>query len=134
MDTKYFYVFWRPVMAIHRAAELNDPRMTADPNWTPLRPTPQHPDYTSQHAVVAAASAETLESFFGKAVNFCLLTGTAINGPRCFSSFDDAAHETALSRIWLGYHTRTAVTMGLIQGRQVAHFILTHALGSLHLN
>jgi hypothetical protein len=42
-DTKYAYMFWRPIEAIHRANTAGNPLLTADSNWTPLLPTPPFP-------------------------------------------------------------------------------------------
>ena len=44
--------------------------------------------------------------------------------PRAFASFDDAAEEAALSRIYGGIHYRSAVELGIEQGRCVGETIL----------
>ena len=42
-DAKYHYVFWRPVTAIPLADTDGNPATAADPRWTPLLVTPNHP-------------------------------------------------------------------------------------------
>ena len=49
-DAKYTYAFWRPIMAIRRAAEDGNPFTRLDPTWSPLAPTPPHPEYPGAHA------------------------------------------------------------------------------------
>src|SRR5207253_7258932 len=64
-DAKYTYNFWRPVTAIRAAATDGNPETEADPNWLPevgnTTPDPSHP---GAHAVISAAGAEVLTSFF----------------------------------------------------------------------
>ena len=46
-DAKYAYNFWRPVTAIRAADTDGNPDTVADPTWTPLLATPNHPSYVS---------------------------------------------------------------------------------------
>src|SRR6266436_6023209 len=46
-DSKYTYRFWRPVTAIPLADTDGNDETEADAAWTPLRPTPLHPEYPS---------------------------------------------------------------------------------------
>jgi membrane-associated phospholipid phosphatase len=131
-DTKYAYNFWRPIAAIRGAATDGNDATVADPAWDSLLPlVAAHPEYTSQHAVIAAAAATVLTRFFGDHTTFTMSTGSAeANGvaPRTFHSFFEAAEENAASRVWLGWHFPMSVHMGTIQGRQVATFALNHIL------
>ena len=64
-DAKYTYNFWRPVTAIRDADANNNPETTADPNWLPeVGKTAPDPSYPRAHAVISAAGAEVLISFF----------------------------------------------------------------------
>src|ERR1700756_5147663 len=66
-DAKYTYNFWRPVTAIRAAATDGNPDTDADPNWLPeVTNTTPDPSYPGAHAVIAAAGAEVLISFFHK--------------------------------------------------------------------
>jgi membrane-associated phospholipid phosphatase len=131
-DTKYAYNFWRPIAAIRGAAEDGNDATSPDPAWDSLLPlVAAHPEYTSQHAVIAAAAATVLASFFGDRTTFTLSTGSGdANGvvPRTYRSFSAAAEENAASRVWLGWHFPISVHIGTIQGRLVAGFVLGHIL------
>jgi hypothetical protein len=65
-DAKYTYNFWRPVTAIHAAAADDNPETLADPSWLPeAGKTAPDPSYPGAHAVISAAAAEVLLTFFG---------------------------------------------------------------------
>ena len=129
-DTKYFYNSWRPITAIREADSDGNDATVADPTWTPLVATAAHPDYVSQHTAYAACAAEILASFFGTDdISFSFTTSTAPGGVvRSYESFSQAADECGEARIWIGYHTRTAVIHGRNQGRQVGHYVFHHIL------
>jgi membrane-associated phospholipid phosphatase len=122
-DSKYTYRFWRPVTAI-RAADTDDNDATdADPAWTPLRPTPLHPEYPSAHSAVSTAAARILTSFFGRDIPFSTSTSTCPAGVvRSYDSFQAMADEIGESRIYIGFHYRSAVRDGTHLGRQVGHW------------
>jgi len=115
-DAKYTYHFWRPVTAI---------RADADPNWTPLAPTAQDPSYPGAHAVISAAAANVLGSFFGSDGFHFSAQSTALPGvERSFPSFSGAANEASLSRIYAGQHFRTDEVAGQQLGSQVSTYVL----------
>ena len=64
-DAKYVYDFWRQITAIREADTDGNPDTVADPNWTPLVTTPNHPSYPSGHATFSGAAATVLAAFFG---------------------------------------------------------------------
>ena len=128
-DSKYEFNAWRPFTAVRAAEADGNPRTVADPNWTPLRPTPPHPDYASAHAAACAASFGVLERTLGPDVQFTMETATAPPGmpTRTFSSFRAAAAECADSRVRLGWHFRYATDAGLVLGQKVAaHLLASH--------
>jgi hypothetical protein len=74
---KYRDAFWRPIVAIRRAAEDGNPGTTADPTWSPLGAprsnplptehvnfTPPFPAYTSGHATFAGAAFKIMADFY----------------------------------------------------------------------
>ena len=65
LDAKYTYLAWRPAYAIPRGDTDGNPRTVADPGWTPLLPTPAHPEYPSAHGCVTFAETEVFERFLG---------------------------------------------------------------------
>jgi hypothetical protein len=64
-DSKYTYLRWRPITAIRNAGIDGNPATTADPNWTPLVTTPNHPEYPSQHGCVTNALAQVIAHALG---------------------------------------------------------------------
>ena len=129
-DTKYSYMFWRPVEAIHRANTADNPLLTADPNWTPLLPTPPFPEYTSGHTTNAGASTGVLLAFFGDGYNPFSLTDNKANPPitRSFNSIGQAMDELIHARVWVGFHYRNSDIVGKRVGRQISRFALSHFL------
>ena len=122
-DSKYTYRFWRPVTAIRAADTDGNAATDADPGWTPLRPTPLHPEYPSAHASVSGAAAKILTGFFGKDVPFSTTTSTCPAGVvRSYDSFQAMADEIDDSRIYIGFHFRSSVRHGANLGRQVGHW------------
>jgi hypothetical protein len=128
-DSKFFYGFWRPVTAI-RAGDTDGRADTdADPAWTPLATTPNHPEYPAGHPVLSAAAAETLQSFFGTDdVEFIVDSNVAglLNPVRVFYRFSDAVAESQRARVYGGMHYPNSSHYGAILGRQVGRFLTQH--------
>ncbi len=61
-EAKYHYVFWRPITAIPLADTDGNAETVADPGWTPLLVTPNHPEYPSGHSTVSSAAVAVLEA------------------------------------------------------------------------
>jgi hypothetical protein len=122
-DAKYHYWFWRPYQAIPRADTDGNPATVADPTWTPLRPTPNHPEYPSAHASHSTAVAAALRAFFGTDnVSFSLdsrVTGTT----REYERFHDAVKEVNRARVLAGFHFRNSDQEGSSVGRNVARYV-----------
>jgi hypothetical protein len=96
-----------------------------DEDWVPLLQTPPFPEYTSGHSVISAASAVTLTHLFGD--NFAFTDSTEIEfglTARSFKSFNEAADEAAISRMYGGIHYRPAVVHGITEGRALGAYIL----------
>ncbi len=96
-----------------------------DDNWKPVLQTPPFPEYTSGHSVVSGAAAITLTDIYGD--NFAFDDDTEIRyglPVRSFNSFNEAADEAAISRMYGGIHYRTAVEIGVKQGRDLGKFVL----------
>lgn len=127
-DSKYTYNFWRPENAIHGAATTGNPSLIADPTWNPLMPTAQHPDYPSAHTAIGTAGSAVLAAALRTdAMSFSFTTRTAPKSvTRSFTSLSQAAHEEGLSRIWVGYHFRSAVNQGWVLGQNVAGWTVSH--------
>jgi hypothetical protein len=95
-----------------------------DPKWKPILQTPPFPEYSSGHSVVSNAASKALTSIFGDNFEFVDNTEVEFNLPeRSFSSFNDAAQEAALSRLYGGIHYRSAIVEGASQGENVGDYI-----------
>ena len=96
-----------------------------DDSWEPVLQTPPFPEYTSGHSVVSGAAGTTLTSIFGDNFAFDDDTEVAFGLPvRSFTSFNEAADEAAISRMYGGIHYRAAVEIGVSQGRNLGTFIV----------
>ena len=96
-----------------------------DEDWLPVLQTPPFPEYTSGHSVVSGAAATALTDIFGEDFAFDDDTEVAYGLPvRSFTSFNQAADEAAISRMYGGIHYRAAVEVGVKQGRDLGTFLL----------
>jgi hypothetical protein len=131
-DAKYTYNFWRPVTAIRAAATDDNPETLADPGWLPeVGKTAPDPSYPGAHAVISAAAAEVLRSFFGRDhFDFDVTSEVLPGAVRSFPSFSAAAEEATLSRIFSGQHFRFDLTTGNRLGREVADSVIDNLLGA----
>jgi hypothetical protein len=118
-QTKYTYTLLRPVTYI---------QAVIDPTWLPLLVTPSFPSYTSGHAVQSGAAARVLTDMFGVvAFTDTLFLDHALvppQAPRTFTSFDEAAEEAAISRLYAGIHYSFDTNQGLAQGTCIGDVIV----------
>jgi PAP2 superfamily protein len=133
-DAKYTYNFWRPVTAIRAGDSDNNPETAGDPNWLPeVGKTAPDPSYPGAHAVISAAAADVLISFFERDHFDLTVTSEALTGvERSFTSFSAAAEEATLSRIFAGQHFRFDLSTGQRLGREVADFVVDNFLTPVH--
>ncbi len=96
-----------------------------DENWKPVLQTPPFPEYTSGHSVASGAAAVALTDVFGDNFNFDDDTELVYGLPiRSYKSFNQAADEAAISRMYGGIHYRAAVEIGVKQGRDLGKFVV----------
>lgn len=131
-DCKYSFNNWRPVTAIRAADTDGNDQTQADPEWTPLIPTPPFPDYTSGHSTFSAAASKVLEHFYG-ADNIPFQTNSdgLPDVVRSFNSFSQAADESGRSRVYGGIHWEFSNQAGLSTGRQVGDYVSANMLRPL---
>ena len=80
-ESKYTYLAWRPISAITLDGDGNDATII-DPAWTPVLPTPNHPEYPAAHACGAGAVAEVLRAYYGTPnISFDLTSGRPLMAP-----------------------------------------------------
>ena len=127
---KYSFNFWRPQHAIRSGALDGNKETVGDPGWTPLFPTPPHPDYLSGHATNSSAMATMLELFFGDSPGRPIVATSPTNPGfrRQWRTFSEGVEEVVDARIYSGLHFRTSDEAGAQVGRQVARFVFEHAL------
>lgn len=95
-----------------------------DENWKPILQTPPFPEYPSGHSVVSGAAATALTDIFGDNFRFNDDTEISYGLPvRTFNSFNEAADEAAISRMYGGIHFRAAIEEGVKQGRNLGKFV-----------
>jgi PAP2 superfamily len=110
-DEKYRSNRVRPETVINRLI---------DPSWRPLLQTPPFPEYVSGHSVASTAAAEVLTKIFGEKYAFTDDTEVEFELPiRKFESFNSAAAEASVSRLYGGIHFRDAIEQGIQQGRLI---------------
>ncbi|MBC7791208.1 MAG: vanadium-dependent haloperoxidase [Anaerolineae bacterium] len=96
-----------------------------DEAWEPLLQTPPFPEYTSGHSVISTAAATVLTSLFG--ADFAFVDSSEVSyglTVRSFPSFEKAAAEAAISRLYGGIHYRMAIEEGIVQGRKVGELVV----------
>jgi hypothetical protein len=128
-DSKYRYVFWRPITAIREGIIPAD----SDPNWVPWLDffpggTPPHPEYPSGHSSVSGSAAFILAAAFGENTAFSIDSETLPGKIRSFGSFTDAVAEIANARVFGGIHYRTSCVRANTLGRNVADYVSRHAM------
>ncbi|HYG14304.1 MAG TPA: vanadium-dependent haloperoxidase, partial [Bacteroidia bacterium] len=108
---KFQYEYIRPITYIRRYI---------DHEWDAFLQTPPFPEYPSGHSVVSGSAASVLTSLFGD--NHAFVDSSEmpyLHGVRKFESFNAAAEEAAMSRLYGGIHYMPAVTNGITLGRSI---------------
>jgi hypothetical protein len=114
---KYHYNQIRPITYIRNEM--------GHPGWSPLIPTPNHPEFPSAHAVNNASVVEMLTNMFGDNFHFALHTYDYLGLPaRSFNSFYEMGKEMSNSRVFGGIHCQSSCDKGSMQGKRVAQNIL----------
>jgi PAP2 superfamily len=125
-NAKYHYSFWRPVTAIRNGDIDGNPDTVADPNWSSLGTTPNHPEYPSAHSCLTGALAETLKGYFGNPNLQISVYSPVTNTTRTFDSVREWQREVEFARIYAGFHYHYSVVQGLVLGHKVAHNVMTN--------
>jgi VCPO second helical-bundle domain len=146
LNSKYRFLFWRPVTVIDPAAVTADgygpvpgfddgnPATVEEPGWRPLVTTPNHPEYPGAHGTNTSAIAEVFSEFLGTdqidmdihGFDAAGLPGN-LDAVHHFDTAEQLREEVINARIWGGIHYRRSSEVGVHLGRKVAHFGLNHA-------
>jgi hypothetical protein len=133
-EAKYTFNFWRPITAIRNGDADDNVRTEADPAWTPLFPTPQHPEYLSGHSTNSSAMATVLQLLLGDDPGTPIVATSPTNPgfERHWDRLSEGVEEVIEARIYAGIHYRTSDEDGAAVGRRVARFVVNHALRARH--
>lgn len=129
-DAKYHYTFWRPVTAIQHADIDGNDLTTADPTWTSLLTTPNHPEYPAAHGCLTSADAEVAAELLDTHRIELDIPGavgrnvTTLTTSRHYATVEALDREIVDARIWAGLHFRDSGEVGVKLGRDVAHWAL----------
>lgn len=138
-DAKYAYNVWRPIDAVRLADTDGNASTQSNSNWTPLLNTPSFPSYTSGHSTFSSAAAAVLTELFGT-VSFTTMADVGSTGAwppsdniaglqvRSFTSFQQAAQEAGVSRVYGGIHYSFDNTAGLALGNSVGQLVMASLL------
>src|SRR5262249_40420780 len=117
-NAKYTYSFWRPVTAIRAGG--GNPELTVDPRWTPLRTTPNPPEYPAANGCVTGTVSHLIEGLFHTPkvhiVTDSLVTGTI----HTFESTDALLDEVFWARIFAGFHYHNSMVEGSELGSKIS--------------
>lgn len=121
-NDKYAWNFWRPITAIHEAANDGNDATEPDPDWVPLQEgnTPPYPDHPSGWNCYAGAHVGALQEFFGTDEMAYQITSPNADEPRSYTSFSQGLQEGIDLRVLTGIHFRAADVQGAQMGQQAA--------------
>jgi len=119
-DEKYRSNVIRPVTYINEHLSKS---------FVPFLQTPAFPEYTSGHSVITASASTVLAHLYGNNFAFQDTSDLRYIGmQRHFNSFQEAAAEASISRVYGGIHYRTGVEAGAAQGMKVGELIVDRVL------
>ena len=118
--------------AIRNADTDGNAATTADPAWTPLLLTPNHPEYPAAHGCITAAEGEVLAAVLDTRHIGIDVTSPVTATTRHFDTVAELESEVVNARVWGGLHFRTSVEVGMRLGRDVAQDALDRFPGDLH--
>ena len=128
-DSKYHYLHWRPISAIRNADLDGNPATQADPAWSPLLGTPNHPEYPSAHGCVSSAVSDVIAKALGTSnidITIWGATGgsTVLAVTQHFDTAQQMQDQILDARVWAGLHWRNSDVAGEAVGNAVAGWAL----------
>jgi PAP2 superfamily len=123
-----FICCWHVKYATNLQRPVTYIRNNIDAGWAPFIATPNFPAYTSGHSTQSGAAATVLSDMFGLQ-RFTDTTHadhglTPAMAPRTFASFEEAAAEAAVSRLYGGIHYPFDNDDGFAAGQCIGRTIL----------
>jgi len=130
--SQYTYGLWRPVTAIRRAGEDDNPDTAPDASWESLlgpQGTPPHPSYASNGSSASSSLATILALFYERDdVHFQINFGGTPNVTRNYRNFTALTNEIARSRVYGGVHFPFDIAAGQSVGRSVGNYVFLNYL------
>jgi hypothetical protein len=128
-DAKFTYNSWRPVTAIRNGDQDGNDATERDASWTPLAPTPMHPEYPSQAAISAGVALGVIEAVFCPNPNVQITIADPADPKRTRTlTVSQIADEHANIRIWGGIHFRNSLEVATDMGRKIAGYLVANAI------
>jgi hypothetical protein len=115
-DEKYKTDLIRPITVINNHI---------DADWRSLIQTPPFPEFTSGHSATSNAAAAVLTTLLGD--NFSFTDETEIpfgHKPKTFISFNEAAKESSMSRVYGGIHYPETARISIVQGQRIGKYVI----------
>ncbi|HEX5691743.1 MAG TPA: vanadium-dependent haloperoxidase, partial [Roseiflexaceae bacterium] len=121
--SKFKYGLWRPVTAIRRANEDNNPDTTPDEAWSSLIAAPPYPSYAGNMAAIGTSQSTILALCFGRDdIRFEHTWEGAGGATRAYAGFTAMANEQERARVYGGIHFTFDNVAGQSVGRNVANY------------
>src|SRR5262245_40141239 len=118
---KYREHFWRPDTAINS--------IYLGTNWTPLRPTPCHPEFYSAHGTITPAGIIAIQNYLGSDTIDVTTTSTSLPGiSRHYTSLSQIIQDVNAARIYAGFHYRSTLVRSNPLGIAVANWVNDHMM------
>lgn len=131
-ESKRFFELWRPITAIRLADTDGNSLTTIDATWTPLLVTPPYPEYYSGHQSVSGSACAVLKAFFGNDMPVEAFSESLPGVVLTWPSFDAAADDALIARIFSGIHFRFAMEDTRINAESIARYVMAHTAQPLH--
>ena len=113
---KYREHFWRPYTAINF--------LYPGSNWTPLRPTPCHPEFYAAHGTLTPAGITAIENYLGHDTIDVMITSMSLPGvTRHYTSLNQIIEDVNVARIYAGFHYRSTLVRSNTLGIAVANWV-----------
>ena len=128
MESKYFYVRWRPVTAIRAGDTDGNPSTEPNPGFTPLITTPPFPSYPSAHASASYGARVIIERLFGCKSQPITLSSPATTIVLNYTKLSTITDDIDDARVYGGIHFRYDQDAGGRQGERIGSFIFSHKL------
>lgn len=128
-EAKYVYQAWRPQSAILLADTDNNAATISDAAWTPVVPTPNHPEYPAAHSCASGSLGEALRLYYGTPQVSYSFDSAVTGTTRSYVTTSALPDEIESARVWGGMHFRFSTYAGARLGVQVADWTWAHYFG-----